>query len=196
MARIKSALELALERTDAVKSDKEQLEAYELRQEGKKLASAFLQGTEGFDLEKAIKGFDKQKAPLIREAVASVFLMNIGLPSYEDQIQALGKLAQGFSVLSSDKSIPVLFKELEKIFQRYFQDITQLEAMLKEQLGPKLRQKEQEMARRTGQRVRIDPMQDPEFVKVFSQQMGRLKSQYQAAVDQAREELRRILGVS
>ena len=69
-----------------------------------------------------------------------------------------------------------------------------IEKSLKAQYGPKLRQKEQELARRLGQEVKLDPMQDPEFVAFFKQNVGKLKEQYQQALDNAKEDLKAMIG--
>jgi len=43
-----------------------------------------------------------------------------------------------------------------------------------------------------GREVRIDPFQDPEFAAFFNQNLNALKANYQAAVDQVRNEAQRI----
>ena len=43
MGRIKSALEIALERTESVKTDKASIGHFEAKQQGKRLANAFLE---------------------------------------------------------------------------------------------------------------------------------------------------------
>ncbi|MCK7514805.1 MAG: hypothetical protein MZV70_69585 [Desulfobacterales bacterium] len=43
--------------------------------------------------------------------------------------------------------------------------------------------------------MRLDPLSDPEFLKVYQQNVGRLKSQYQSALDQAKEDLAAMLGI-
>src|SRR5215510_1395992 len=45
MGKIKSALEIALERTESVKSDKVTIGHFEAKQKGKKLANQFIEGT-------------------------------------------------------------------------------------------------------------------------------------------------------
>jgi hypothetical protein len=59
--------------------------------------------------------------------------------------------------------------------------------LITQQYAPKLRQKEEELARRTGRPVTLDPFQDPEFVAFYNQNMSVLKERYQAAIDQVRE---------
>ncbi|MCL2270275.1 MAG: hypothetical protein FWC24_02920, partial [Treponema sp.] len=58
----------------------------------------------------------------------------------------------------------------------------------RQQYAPKLRQKEEEISRRMGREVRLDPFQDPEFVAFYNQNLNALKANYQAIVDQVRNE--------
>jgi len=60
--------------------------------------------------------------------------------------------------------------------------------MLRQQYEPKLRQKEEELSRRMGREVRLDPLQDPEFVNFYNQNLNALKANYEAVVEQAREQ--------
>ena len=56
-----------------------------------------------------------------------------------------------------------------------------------------LRQKEQELAQRTGQQVHIDPMTDPEFVAALRKAYGQLEERYSAVLDQAKKNLSNFL---
>ena len=63
MSEIKSALEIALERTQDVVANKEALEANTFMTEGKKAVSKFL-SEENIDLKKLMEGFDKMQVDL------------------------------------------------------------------------------------------------------------------------------------
>jgi hypothetical protein len=195
MARIKSALELALERTEGVESDKAGLEEKALVNEARKLASSFLADPDSVDIKATLAAKPKEAQAKARAAVAEVFLSNIGLPSYKEQETRLGAIEKGLVALSGDKSIPALFAQFGQFFERYFSDVEKLEQTMVKQFEPRLRQKEQEMARRSGQAVRMDPLQDPEFARALTQNLGGLREQYEGAVEQARAQLRQVLGL-
>jgi hypothetical protein len=65
---------------------------------------------------------------------------------------------------------------------------SQYEAALRRQYAPKLRQKEEELSRRLGRRIELDPFQDAEFVAFYNQNMATLKGNYEAAVEEVREQ--------
>ncbi len=201
MALIKSALEIALERTKDMKADPAALKSFELKQEGQKLAGEFLSNPAAVDLEARIKSIPKEDRGCLRQAVFGVLAARIQLPLTKAGIspETLETLAKGFSALTSspfpDKRVAGLLKQIEDFLARYLEDASNLDAALRKQYAPKLQRKEQELAARTGQAVRLDPLSDPEFLNVYQQNVGRLKSQYQSALDKAKEDLAAMLGI-
>ena len=79
MAEIKSALEIALERTQDVEANKEALEANTFMTEGKKAVSKFL-SEENVDLKKLLEGLDKKHLRHIKEGALQALLANLKLP--------------------------------------------------------------------------------------------------------------------
>jgi len=201
MALIKSALEIALERTKDMKADPAALKAFELKQEGQKLAGEFLSDPGSVDLEARIKALPKEDRGILKSAIFGVLAARIQLPLTKTGIppETLDALAKGFTALAAspfpDKRIGGLMKQVGDFLARYLEDATNLDTALRKQFEPKLRRKEQELAARTGQSVRLDPLSDPEFLKVYQQNVGHLKAQYQSALDQAKEDLAVMLGI-
>lgn len=201
MALIKSALEIALERTKDMKADPRARKAFELRQEGQKLAGEFLSDPGSVDLEARIKALPKEDRGVLRSAIFGILASRIQLPLTKAGMhpETLDALARGFTALASspfpDKRIGSLLKQVGDFLARYLEDAASLDAALRKQYEPKLRRKEQELAARTGQAVRLDPLSDPEFINLYQQNLGRLKAQYQSALDQAKEDLAAMLGL-
>jgi len=201
MALIKSALEIALEKTQSMKADPAALMAYEARQEGQKLAGEYLNDPASIDLGKRIKDFPKEKQAVLRAAIYGVLSSRIQLPVTKNGIPAetLEALSKGFAALAaapfSDKRVREIVQQIGDFLNRYLEDAGSLDAALRKQYAPKLQRKEQELAARTGQSVRLDPLSDPEFVKLYQQNVSHLKAQYQAALDQAKSDLGQILGI-
>jgi hypothetical protein len=191
MGRIKSALEIAMERTESVKGDRGSIDQFETKQRGKKLANEFLESADSgnaVSLEQEIKKTPAEQRGAFRQGIFDVLLSQIALPvSPEDEkrIEAAGK---GLQTVIGDNKFTALFKQLNQYISRYMSEAQQYDAALKQQYAPKLRQKEEEFARRTGQQIRLDPFQDPEFVAYYNQNMNALKANYQQIVDQAKEQ--------
>ncbi|MDR2786048.1 MAG: hypothetical protein LBB83_09065 [Treponema sp.] len=191
MGRIKSALEIAMERTETVKGDKGSIDLFEAKQRGKRLANEFLESAAGgnvVSLEQEVKKTSAEQQGAFRQGIFDVLLSQITLPlSPEDEkrIEAAGK---GLQAVIGDGKFTALCKQLNQYISRYVSEAQQYDAALRQQYAPKLRQKEEEFARRTGQQIRLDPFQDPEFVAYYNQNINALKANYQQIVDQVKEQ--------
>jgi len=190
MGVIKTALEIALEKTESVKSDKSSIEQFEAKQQGKKLANTFLEGEA--DLSVEIK-----KAPVgirenLKQGVFDVLLSQITLPSGNEDGKRIEKALAGLAALIENKQFSLLSQQLVQIVSRYLQEASQYEQAIRQQYAPKLRQKEEELSRRLGREVRIDPLQDPEFAAFYNQNMNAHKDNYEPVIKQMKEEARRL----
>ena len=187
MGKIKSALEIALERTESVRSSKDSIGQFELKQKGKKLANEFLEGSTK-SLEEEIKKLGADEQTSFRQGLFDVLISQITLPVVKEDIKRIDAAGQGLCAVTKDKRFAEIAKQLQQILTRYLDEAVQYEQAIKRQYAPKLRQKEEELSRRLGRPVKLDPFQDPEFAAFFNQNMNTLKENYQTAVDQIREE--------
>lgn len=210
MAMIKSALEIALERSKDIKIDEAALEANALRVEGKKAAGRYLDDPESGGLADKLSQYAKEKRASVRQGMFEVLASQIQLPTNDASAARLDVLAAGFSALASntgagllggvgvastDKRVQVLFQQLAGFFKQYMDDMKNVEQAIRKQWGPKIREKERQMAARMGQDVRIDPMSDPEFAAFYKQNVSAARAQYQAALDKAKDDLAAMLGI-
>ena len=191
MGKIKSALEIALERTESVKGSKDSIGQFGARQKGKRLASGFLEGIV-HSLEEEIKKVSTDEQASFRQGLFDVLISQITLPVAREDIKRIETASQGLCAVISDKHFGEIAKQLRQILSQYLDEASQFEQAIKRQYAPKLRQKEEELSRRMGRPVKLDPFQDPEFAAFFNQNMNTLKENYQAAVDQVREEAFRL----
>ena len=193
MGRIKSALELALERTESVKSDKGSIDQFEAKQRGKKLANAFLDGTlspqnprDGLEAE--LKKAPKEEQRALKQGIFDVFIAQVTLPVTKDDEKRIEAAGKGLQAVIPGPQFGMLYKQFLQAISQYLGEMAQYDEAIRRQYAPKLRQKEEELARRYGRAVKIDPFQDPEFLAFYNQNMNALKGNYQALVDQVREQ--------
>jgi len=187
MGRIKSALEIALERTESVKTDKASIGLYEVKQQGKRLANAFLQDPSK-NLEDDLKKCPKDQRESLKQGIFDVLVPQITLPAAPDDMQRIEAVGKGLRMLINDGHFAGMYKQLIQVLSRYLDEAAHYEQAIRQQYAPKLRQKEEEISRRMGREVRLDPFQDPEFVAFYNQNLNALKANYQAIVDQVRNE--------
>jgi hypothetical protein len=195
MGKIKSALEIALEKTESVKSDKGSIGQFEAKQNGKKLANQYLEGTVK-SLQEEIKKSPPGERESFRQGVFDVLISQITLPLLKDDIKRIEAASQGLSAVIESKRFAEISKQFVQIMNQFLEEAGHFEEAIKKQYAPKLRQKEEELSRRTGQKIKLDPFQDPEFVAYYNQNIQVLKANYQAAADQVREEAQNLFKAS
>jgi Family of unknown function (DUF6657) len=193
---IKSALEIALERTKDVEVDKKGLAAREIADEGKRLIGKYLaRDIDTKKLASAIGSRSKEEARWLKEGCFSVLSANLTLPQTEEFIERLTLLQEGFAAVTGEKrQVAQLFEQVGQFFQQYLSSQDQLIDALEKQFAPRMKEREAEMARQYGSAVKLSPQQDPEFVAALKQHLGRLEAQYAEALKQAKEQLNILFG--
>ncbi len=197
MAEIKSALELALERTAGMEVDKSKLQEKEFKVKGRKAALAFLEGkTEIAEFSKTLKQQKGDGKEAFKKGAAGSFMSILKLPIDTDYKPEFMKAADGLAAISDSKgSIKQMFEQLVQFFDQYLQNREQMEKQLAAQYQPVLKQKEEAIFAQTGSRIKLDPMDDPDFQKAYSQNIGNLSKNYLEALNQAKEQLRNFLDI-
>ena len=203
MGRIKSALEIALERTESVKADKSGIGRFEAKQQGKRLANSFLEAPSKNSLEDELKKTPDDQRESLKQGIFDVLIPQISLPVSADDMKRIEAVGKGLALLMKDgatgsatgsatMSFANMYKQFVQVLTRYLDEITHYDQAIRQQYAPKLRQKEEELSRRMGREVRLDPFQDPEFIAFYNQNINALKANYQAAADQVKEEALKI----
>ncbi len=199
MSRIKSALELALERTDDVKIDKEALRRNDSISIGKNLAGRYLDSPGENPFESKLKKLKGSELTWIREGIITTFLANINLPVSETALSSFNIVADGLKALAGDssgsKKLDHLINHFQELFKQYLESLNQLENNLRSQWEPRLRQKEDLLRKQTGQSFKLTPEQYPEFTKTYSEQIASIHAQYNEVVAQGKQEIRKIFNV-
>jgi hypothetical protein len=195
MGKIKSALEIALERTESIKTDKASVGLFEARQQGKRLANEYLTNPSSTNLETELKKSPQDQRESLKQGLFDVLAPQITLPNTAEDLPRIEAAGNGLCLLINENSpkeggrFNSMFKQLVQLLSNYLNEAAQFDQAIRQQYAPKLRQKEEELSRRMGREVRIDPFQDPEFVNFYNQNFNALKANYQAPVDQVREEV-------
>jgi len=193
MGKIKSALEIALERTESVISDKNSIGQFEAKQKGKRLANEFLTGTSK-TLEEELKKASGEELISLKQGIFDILISQITLPTVKDELKRVETAGQGLHIVIGGKHFGEIVKQMSQILKQYLDEAAHYGEAIKKQYAPKLRQKEEELSRRLGRHVKLDPFQDPEFVTFFNQHMNALKANYEGAIDEVRKEAGRLFG--
>jgi len=196
VGEIKSALELALERTSDVQGDRKSIEAHEHRQVGKRMLSRIGEDP-NIDIKKELKGYSKEQIRWIKEGLYEVSKSAIALPASEEEMGRVKTVRTALEqVIKDTRSVNYLFDQVEQIFSQYLQNRQQLIENLRQQYSERAQQRQEELSKQYGSQVRVDPAADPEFQNALQQNLGQLQQQYQGVVDQVRQELDRLFETS
>lgn len=190
MGEIKSALELALERTKDIKGDPDAYRRSEAEKDGKRLYAKVRNG-EDVDIAAALKEQPKERRGWVRQGLFDVALGNLTLPQTEADLAVIDTTERVLSVLAKDAGVlRELLGQVRQFFSQYLDDRKQLTDGLTRQFEQRLKQKEQQMAQQYGRPVKLDPMQDPEFARALQGNMEHLDGQYRNALDEVYNHLR------
>ncbi len=197
MAEIKSALELALARTEGMEIDKSKVQAKEVKIKGRKAALSFIEAK--IDDKDFLKEFKQQKGDQKKFFIggaAEILMSCLKLPHDPSYKEDLSKAAHGMELLSNQTgSINQMFEQLSSFFDQYLQNREQLEAQLTAQFAPLIKQKEEALYAQTGSRISISPMDDPDFQQAYSQNIENLSKNYLEALEQAKQQLKSFLEI-
>lgn len=189
MGTIKSALEIALEKTENIKVDRESIRTKELKEEGMRIASSILKGEKQAEELKAFLNNSAEKdREIIRQGILMVALLNITLPDGEidqDRIKKSGMILEQLGKKDAD----TIIDQLLQFFAQYQQNRKQLRDNLAARYQDVLKAKETEIEQKTGNKIKLQPEQDPEFMRILQENYRQLKDKYEEALAQAKKEL-------
>ncbi len=190
MGLIKSALEVAMERAQAVQANPESLRRDELHKEGAKLAVKALEGQIS-DIKQALEQFSEQERPHIQTGLMKTLLARIVLPQNTSQLHAFHALGKIFSNMHEGSGM--IMQQLYQFCQDYLTRKEEIKKQLDEHFLPILRRKEAQIAEKTGQRVHLTPESVPEIHSAYKEQLHVFEDHYRNGVDQLRWKLSQLI---
>lgn len=189
MAKIKSALELALEKTESIEIDKDKIERDKEISAIRRLIGTFLSDENKEDIFTQLETYKKDN---VKAAVSQSLLSSLSLrDDIEEGDTLLDKLEALLSfVLPSDREALSAFSELKGHLLQFPKHRDQLMDQLKAQYEPMPRDKEKQMRAQYGQDIHLSLENDKDFVKIANQYLDRLQKQYQEVLDETKELLK------
>lgn len=195
MSKIRSAWEIALEKTENIEVDRDRLRREENVRKARSLAGSFLNGDEQMtasDLEKQYAEIEDQSAA--REGIKLSLMQNITLSTEEDVTNRYEKLLALASLISKGNAgVMDLMNQIISFLRQYPQHRKQLVEQLKQHFAPMLEQKAAQLKEKYGQDVPLSAENDPEFLKIAQQNLDQLAKQYEDTLKDAKEKLEAVL---
>ncbi|MDA3852254.1 MAG: hypothetical protein PF447_13440 [Spirochaetaceae bacterium] len=192
MSKIKSALELALEKTADLKVDPVKVKKQQCQKDTKRLMSQIMSAEkEAKDWETFWKSMDKQDQQWAKEAALELLSSNVTLPRFNDDLKRLTSIKDALDILfpKRKKDLEELFKQVSGVYQQYLDGREQMNKNLMDQVEQQLQRKEAMMEQQTGRRVKLSPQDDPELMKLVNQQLQSFDDQYKEMTNQIKEQI-------
>ena len=186
MGEIRSALEIALEKTEGIKGDKQAIQNEKIKNAGKKAAAVFLGGGSAEDLAAAVAAVDAASRQKFAEGALPIFCAGVKLPEDEEGVSALGHLAEGFKEVFPHAGLDALFRQAGAIFKQYLEDEAALYSALERQFAPRLKAKAEALSKQYGQPISLSLDQDAEYSAALSRGLKALQDQYDAVINEIR----------
>lgn len=194
MGRIKSALEIALEKTENMEIDHEKIKHNSDIDSIRRIAGSYLSGDEEMTEENLKEKLSAFPSSLQREAIATVVLNSMVLPQDENGLEEkTKKISTLISLVFQNEKIVSYYGEISQHLSQYPKHKEELLSRLKEQLEPMLREKEATLREKYGQSVHLSIEDDKESMETIRQYLERLSSQYQETLSSAKDEMKRML---
>lgn len=195
MGRIRSAWEIALEKTRDIEIDKAKLEKENNITVARTLAGRYLNYDEEIS-EDALKKEYEKIAGLdgVRDGIRTSIMQNLTLPAetvLNDRYERLETLASLIS--GNDSQVMSLMRQITAFLKQYPEHQKQLYEQLKEHFRPMLEEKAQQLREKYGQDIPLSLENDKEFVQVANKQLEELRKQYESNLDAAKSQLEAIL---
>ena len=195
MGKIRSAWEIALEKTEGMEIDQEKIRHNTEIDRIRRIAGQYITADEGEDSEEDLKAkLSSFPSALIREALTSTIMNSMVLPQDGSAVEEKTKRIRTLlSVAFPSDDILSYYDQISQHMAQYPKHKEEMMKQLKEQLEPMLRQKEETMREKYGQSVHLTIENDKESLEMVKNYIDRLNSQYQQTLDNAKETMKALL---
>jgi hypothetical protein len=174
--RIKTALEIAMERAQRIKISPEGLEKQRYIEEGKKLASKYLKSND-FDLESILNTYKGKAKNWVKEGAQFIFRMKLTLPRTKQIKMENERAMKGMVILQEDKKkAKNLSHKIEMLFNSYERERKLLYERVKAEFEAGIEEAKEALE---GLGLRVEVENQPQFQKKWSQILGELELKYQ-----------------
>lgn len=193
MGKIKSAWEIALEKTEGMEIDQEKIRHNSMIDKIRRAAGTYITSEE--ESSESLKEKLKEFSPsLLKEALSQTILSSIVLPQDDSGLdEKREKIAAIITLAFPDGEITALYNEISSQLMQYPKHKEELLTKLKDQIEPMLRQKEEAMREKYGQSVHLTIENDKEAMEMVKSYIDRLNNQYQEVLDEGKAEIRKKL---
>ncbi len=193
MGKIRSAWEIALEKTASIELDKERYQHEADVDKARRIAGSYLVAEEKTK-EETEKELAQLDGKIVKEALRTTILQSLSLPQEEilddryERLTFLASLATG-----NDPSAMDLMGQITGFLKQYPMHRKDLVEKMKAQYEPMLAEKEERLRAQYGQSIKLKAENDKEFIELATKNLERLQDQYEKSLEGAKDQLKALL---
>ena len=195
MGKIKSAWEIALEKTEGITIDKEKMKYQSDVEKARKAAGSYMLADTADD-EAFINNLKDIDPKAVKEGLLMTVDANISLPESEEGNEERFRRIKTIIAIASDNNSNALAltDELIGFLNQYPLHRKDLVEKMKAQYKPILDEKSEKLSKQYGQDIHLTYENDKEFMEAASKNLERLENQYQQTVRNAKAQLKQMIG--
>ena len=195
MGKIKSAWEIALEKTEGITIDKEKMKYQSDVEKARKAAGSYMLADKADD-EVFINNLKDIDPKAVKEGLLMTADANISLPESEEGNEERFRRIKTIIAIASDNNSNALAltDELIGFLNQYPLHRKDLVEKMKAQYKPILDEKAEKLSKQYGQDIHLSYESDKEFMEAASKNLERLENQYQQTVRNAKAQLKQMIG--
>ena len=190
MGRIRSAWEIALERTENIEVDEKKIRQASRVDEVRKIAGSFLSSEER-DTGKLEK-LHEYEEDVLKEGLRIALMGSITLSQNKTDGERNERLMLLAAFVFKDEESYSLYGKLMQLCAQYPEHREQLLDQLEKSLEPELRQKEAMMKQQYGEEVHLSIEEDKEMLEIIKQNLEKLTKQYEELIKGAKDKLEAV----
>lgn len=195
MGKIKSAWEIALEKTEGITIDKEKMKYQSDVEKARRAAGSYMLADKADD-EAFINNLKDIDPKAVKEGLLMTADANISLPESEEGNEERFRRIKTIIAIASDNNSNALAltDELIGFLNQYPLHRKDLVEKMKAQYKPILDEKSEKLSKQYGQDIHLTYENDKEFMEAASKNLERLENQYQQTVRNAKAQLKQMIG--
>ncbi len=195
MGKIRSAWEIALEKTENMEIDQDKIRHSQDVDKIRRIAGQYITAEEAeadeVSVADALSAFDPAT---VREALESTVLNSLSLPQDEEAFLTKTKrISTVIKIAFPSEDLLSFYSQVTEQLSQYPAHREDLIKRLKEQLEPMLRQKEEAMRQKYGESLHLTVENDKECMETVKNYLERLNRQYDDTLVNSKETLKELL---
>ena len=196
MGKIKSAWEIALEKTESIEIDENRIRHNATIDAIRRIAGSYLLSDEDTE-EKTAAALAAYGDEDLKEALGQSIINSISLPlTDEEESKKPQRLAFLLSIaLKGNGEAEDFLSQILAHVSQYPKHRKQLMEQLKSQFEPMLKEKEERMRQQYGEAPHLTMENDKECREMANKYLERLQKQYQDTLDDAKQQLKELFSI-